>query len=387
MTTIQWFPGHMAKTRRKLEENLALVDAVIEIRDARIPRASMNPEIDKICGDKPRIILLNKSDLANSNITRAWSNELNNATTTVLEVNALNGKGMQTIKPALDALLKEKHDRLKRKGLVKMVTRAMVVGIPNVGKSTFINKMAKNNIAKTGDRPGLTKNTQWIKTKLDIDLLDTPGVLWPKFEDKSIGYNLAFTGAIKDEIMDTEELVYKLIEKLTLVAPNELKKRYDLDYISDNPIDNLDRIAKKRGCIMSGGRINYNRISAIFLDEFRGGVIGNISLEGPRDVIEEEQLDDVEKTEEQVTKEYKKAKKEKKKLKARIARDSRELQETQDAKKAKKDAKKTNFKEYQELKKAKDAAGEKKKKVTSKKPAAKGTKGIKDRREAKDKRR
>ena len=387
MTTIQWFPGHMAKTRRKLEENLALVDAVIEIRDARIPRASMNPEIDKICGDKPRIILLNKSDLANSNITRAWSNELNNATTTVLEVNALNGKGMQTIKPALDALLKEKHDRLKRKGLVKMVTRAMVVGIPNVGKSTFINKMAKNNIAKTGDRPGLTKNTQWIKTKLDIDLLDTPGVLWPKFEDKSIGYNLAFTGAIKDEIMDTEELVYKLIEKLTLVAPNELKKRYDLDYISDNPIDNLDRIAKKRGCIMSGGRINYNRISAIFLDEFRGGVIGNISLEGPHDVIEEDKDDDIEKTEEQVTKEYKKAKKEKKKLKARIARDSRELQETQDAKKAKKDAKKTNFKEYQELKKAKDAAGEKKKKVISKKPAAKGTKGIKDRREAKDKRR
>lgn len=285
--TIQWFPGHMAKTRRQMQENLKLVDAIIEIRDARIPRASKNPEIDKICGDKPRIILLNKSDLSDPNVTRAWKKELNNETTTVLEVNAINSKGLNAIKPALDELLKEKHERLRAKGLVKIVTRAMVVGIPNVGKSTFINKMAKNNIAKTGDRPGVTKNNQWIKTKIDIDLLDTPGVLWPKFEEEAVGYNLAFTGAIKDEIMDTEELTYKLIERLTLIAPKALMERYKLDEISDNPIDNLDEIARKRGCIMSGKRIDYNRISAIILDEFRGGVIGKISLESPYDKKED----------------------------------------------------------------------------------------------------
>ncbi|MGL4990360.1 MAG: ribosome biogenesis GTPase YlqF [Sarcina sp.] len=281
--TIQWFPGHMARTRRKIQENLKLVDAIIEIRDARIPKASKNPEIDKICGDKPRIILLNKSDLSDPNVTREWKKALNNETTTVLEINAINGKGLNTIKPALDELLKERHDRLRAKGLVKIVTRAMVVGIPNVGKSTFINKMAKNNIAKTGDRPGVTKNNQWIKTKIDIDLLDTPGVLWPKFEEEEVGYNLAFTGAIKDEIMDTEELAYKLIERLTEIAPKELMERYKLDYISDNPLDNLEEIAKKRGCIMAGKRIDYNRISVIILDEFRGGVIGKISLEGPYD--------------------------------------------------------------------------------------------------------
>lgn len=279
--TIQWFPGHMAKTRRKIQENLKLVDAVIEIRDARIVRSSKNPEIDKICGNKPRLILLNKSDLCNSQITKEWKESLSNDTTTVLEVNCLTGAGIKAIKPALDKLLKEKHDRLKSKGVVKIVTRVMVVGIPNVGKSTFINKMARNTIAKTGDRPGVTKNNQWIKTKIDIDLLDTPGVLWPKFEDEEVGYNLAFTGAIKDEIMDTEELAYKLVERLGLVAPKNLMERYKLTELSEDPHENLDNIARKRGCIMSGGRIDYNRISAIILDEFRAGTIGKISLERP----------------------------------------------------------------------------------------------------------
>lgn len=279
--TIQWFPGHMAKTRRKIQENLKLVDAVIEIRDARIVRSSKNPEIDKICGNKPRLILLNKSDLCNSQITKEWKESLSNDTTTVLEVNCLTGAGIKAIKSALDKLLKEKHDRLKSKGVVKIVTRVMVVGIPNVGKSTFINKMARNTIAKTGDRPGVTKNNQWIKTKIDIDLLDTPGVLWPKFEDEEVGYNLAFTGAIKDEIMDTEELAYKLVERLGLVAPKNLMERYKLTELSEDPLENLDNIARKRGCIMSGGRIDYNRISAIILDEFRAGTIGKISLERP----------------------------------------------------------------------------------------------------------
>ena len=351
--TIQWFPGHMARTRRKIEESLALVDAVIEIRDARIPRASKNPEIDRICGDKPRLILLNKSDLANHNVTREWKKALNDDTTMVLEINAINGKGLEDIKPALDELLKDKHDRLKSKGLVRFTTRAMVVGIPNVGKSTFINRMAKNNIAKTGDRPGLTKNNQWIKTSYDIDLLDTPGVLWPKFEDKTTGYNLAFTGAIKDEIMDTEELVYKLIDKLTVIALTELRDRYKIDEISDNPIENLDKIAGKRGCIMSGNRVDYNRISSIILDEFRDGTIGRISLEGPNDVIEEEVVNFVELTEEEKAKCIKKAKKEKKKQKRQEIKAQKEIKEALEARENEK-KKKSKYKEYEELKKAKE---------------------------------
>ena len=278
---INWFPGHMVKTKREIQNNLKLVDAVIEIRDARIPKSSKNPDIDTLCAGKPRVILLNKSDLTDPKVTKAWKDSLTNEETIVLEVNALKGEGLNPIKPALLKLLKEKHDRLKAKGLAKITTRAMVVGIPNVGKSTFINKMAKNNIAKTGDRPGVTKNKQWIKTKLGIELMDTPGVLWPKFEDEIVGLNLAFTGAIKDEIMDTEELALKLVERLQETNPEELMTRYKLTELHENPLDNLDAIARKRGAIMAGNQIDYNRIAGIILDEFRGGKIGKISLEKP----------------------------------------------------------------------------------------------------------
>ena len=278
---INWFPGHMVKTKREIQNNLKLVDAVIEIRDARIPKSSKNPDIDTLCAGKPRVILLNKSDLTDPKVTKAWKESLTNDETIVLEVNALKGEGLNAIKPALLKLLKEKHDRLKAKGLAKITTRAMVVGIPNVGKSTFINKMAKNNIAKTGDRPGVTKNKQWIKTKLGIELMDTPGVLWPKFEDEIVGLNLAFTGSIKDEIMDTEELALKLVERLQETNPEELMTRYKLTELDENPLDNLDAIARKRGAIMAGNQIDYNRIAGIILDEFRGGKIGKISLEKP----------------------------------------------------------------------------------------------------------
>ncbi|WP_338881865.1 ribosome biogenesis GTPase YlqF [Clostridium perfringens] len=278
---INWFPGHMVKTKREIQNNLKLVDAVIEIRDARIPKSSKNPDIDTLCAGKPRVILLNKSDLTDPKVTKAWKESLTNDETIVLEVNALKGEGLNAIKPALLKLLKEKHDRLKAKGLAKITTRAMVVGIPNVGKSTFINKMAKNNIAKTGDRPGVTKNKQWIKTKLGIELMDTPGVLWPKFEDEIVGLNLAFTGAIKDEIMDTEELALKLVERLQETNPEELMTRYKLTELHENPLDNLDAIARKRGAIMAGNQIDYNRIAGIILDEFRGVKIGKISLEKP----------------------------------------------------------------------------------------------------------
>lgn len=285
MATINWFPGHMKKTQREIKENLKLVDAIIEIRDARIPRSSANPDIDKLCGNKPRVILLNKSDLTESRVTKAWIKELSKENVMAIEVNCLKGQGLNQIKPALETLLKEKHDRLRAKGLVKIMTRVMVVGIPNVGKSTFINKMAKNNIAKTGDRPGVTKNKQWIKTPLGIEMLDTPGVLWPKFEDETTALNLAFTGAIKDEIMDTEELSYLLVKRLQENYPKELMTRYKLEEVCEDPYDTLNAIARKRGCLMSGGRINYDRIATILLDEFRGGVIGNISLEHPGDVL------------------------------------------------------------------------------------------------------
>lgn len=278
---INWFPGHMKKTQREIKENLKLVNAVIEIRDARIPRSSANPDIDKLLQNKPRIILLNKKDLTEKKITNEWINYLTKDNVKVLEVNCLQGEGLKNIKPLLMELLKEKHDRLKAKGMAKIVTRVMVVGIPNCGKSTLINKLAKNNIAKTGDRPGVTKSKQWIKTSLDIELLDTPGVLWPKFEDEEVALNLAFTGAIKDEVMDIEELAYKLVQRLQKYYPENLKERYKIEEIFEDPLETLNAIARKRGCLVRGGEIDYNRISVILLDEFRGGKIGKITLERP----------------------------------------------------------------------------------------------------------
>lgn len=278
---INWFPGHMAKTRREIKENLKFVDVVIEIRDARIVKSSANPDIDSICNNKSRIILLNKSDLAEEKITRQWIEKLSNDSVKVLSVNCVTGKGLNNIKPTINELLKEKHDRLKSKGMVNITTRAMVVGIPNVGKSSFINKMAKNNTAKVGDRPGVTKNKQWIKTKMGIELLDTPGVLWPKFEDESVGLDLAFTGAIKDEIMDIETLAFKLIGKLQEEYPEKLMERYKLNSLSEDTLENMDNIGRKRGAVISGGNIDYNRVSVMILDEFRGGKLGPISLERP----------------------------------------------------------------------------------------------------------
>lgn len=282
---INWFPGHMAKTRRQIKESLKMVDAIIEIRDARIVSSSKNPEIEDICGNKPRIILLNKKDLAEDKVTKKWINSLSQDNIKVLAVNSVTGEGLNKIKPTLNELLKEKHERMKNKGLVKIVDRVMVVGIPNVGKSSFINKMAKNSIAKVGDRPGVTKSKQWIKTKMDIELMDTPGVLWPKLDSEIVQLNLAFTGAIKDEIMDIETLALRLVERLQDKYPERLMKRYKLEALEKNPLDNLDNIGRKRGALISKGEIDYNRISVILLDEFRGGKLGAISLEDPEDII------------------------------------------------------------------------------------------------------
>lgn len=278
---INWFPGHMAKTRREIKENLKLVDAVIEIRDARIVRSSKNPDVDDICGNKPRIILLNKSDLSEEKITKKWIKNLSKDNIRVIGVNCLTGEGLKGIRPLMNELLKEKHERMKTKGIVNITDRVMVVGIPNVGKSTFINKMAKNNIAKTGDRPGVTKSRQWIKTKIGMELMDTPGILWPKLESEETQLNLAFTGAIKDEIMDIEELALKLIERLQKDYPDRLMGRYKLTELSEDPLENMNNIGRKRGAVISGGQIDYNRVAVLLLDEFRGGKLGNISLERP----------------------------------------------------------------------------------------------------------
>ncbi len=280
---INWFPGHMVKTRREITENLKLVDAVIEIRDARIISSSKNPEVDKIIGNKPRLILLNKADLAEREVTQQWIEKLKDSSTEILEVNSLTGEGLNKIKPTLEKMLSEKLQRMKDKGLMNYFMRVMVVGIPNVGKSSFINKMAKNSAAKVGDRPGVTKNKQWIKTKDSIELLDTPGILWPKFEDEEVGLNLAFTGAIKDEIMDSETLALRLTERMGKRYKNRMMERYKLTEWSEDPLENFSNIAIKRGCIIKGGEPDFERAAVMLLDEFRGGKLGKISLELPED--------------------------------------------------------------------------------------------------------
>jgi len=289
---INWFPGHMVKTRREIEENLKLVDAVIEIRDARIVRSSKNPQVDKIIKNKPRLVLLNKADIAESAVTRRWIRKLENDTTRVLEVNSLTGQGLNSIKPALTELLHEKLERSRNRGIVNYTMRVMVVGIPNVGKSSFINKMAKASIAKVGDRPGVTKNKQWIKTKEGIELLDTPGILWPKFEDEKTSLNLAFTGAIKDEIMDIETLALRLVERLSKHYGDRLLERYKIDSISLDALETMEKIARKRGCIMAKGDIDYNRVAVMLLDEFRGNKLGNITLEWPEEEDEQDEQDE-----------------------------------------------------------------------------------------------
>lgn len=278
---INWFPGHMVKTKKEIRQNLKMVDAVIEIRDARIVVSSKNPEIDNLCKGKPRIILLNKCDLAEDRITREWVNYLSSENTGVLAVNSNTGAGLSSIRPALNRVLKGKHDRMISKGINKMVDRVMVVGIPNVGKSTFINKIAKNKAAKTGNKPGVTKSKQWIKTKFGIELMDTPGILWPKLESSETQLNLAFTGAIKDEIVDNEELALNLVKLILKDYPKKLVERYKVDLLDENAAETIDKIAKKRGTLSKGGEIDYNRVSNIILEEFRSGKIGQISLERP----------------------------------------------------------------------------------------------------------
>lgn len=279
---IQWFPGHMAKTRRLLADNLKLVDVVIELLDARIPYSSKNPEIDMIIKDKPRIVVLNKMDLADEAVIREWSKWYSSNGRTAIFIDSIKGTGINQLKTALKAAVKDKFERDKLKGRIFRPIRTMVVGIPNVGKSSFINKIAGKASAITGDRPGVTKSKQWIRINEEIELLDTPGILWPKFDDESTALNLAFTGAIKDEIMDSAEVAQMLLTKLAELYPEKLAARFKFQTLEGQTGEMLlHEAGRRRGCIISGGEIDLQRIAIIVLDEFRGGKIGRISLDRP----------------------------------------------------------------------------------------------------------
>jgi ribosome biogenesis GTPase A len=281
---IQWYPGHMAKTRRVIGEHLKLVDVVIELLDARIPASSRNPEIDTLVGAKPRVIVLNKSDLADPTANKRWEAYFRRTGLEVIFTNALTGIGLNELKNKLKEMMKGKTEAAAAKGRISRPVKTMVVGIPNVGKSAFINKIAGKASAVTGDRPGVTRTQQWVRIHPEIQLLDTPGILWPKFEDMETGLNLAFTGAIKDEIMDTAELAGKLMERLSKRYPQLLAQRYKLTDLDKRGLELLEDAGRKRGCLVSGGEVDLYRAAAIVLDEFRGGKIGKITLESPPEV-------------------------------------------------------------------------------------------------------
>ncbi len=278
--TIQWFPGHMAKARREITEKLKLIDIVFELVDARIPISSRNPMIDEIIGNKPRILLLNKADMADEAMTKEWQNYfLETQSLPTLPVNAQNGQGVAEIVQEAKRLLKSKFDKMIEKGMRPRAMRALIVGIPNVGKSTLINRLAKKRIAKIGDRPGITKQQQWIKVGKELQLLDTPGILWPKFEDERTGYCLAATGAIKDELLDFQDVALFLLKYLRTYYPQRLLERYKLDDLKNDPIQLLEDIAKKRGFLMSGGFVDYDRAAEMVLREFRTLKLGRVTLD------------------------------------------------------------------------------------------------------------
>ena len=277
MENINWYPGHMKKTRQLIAENLKMVDACLEVIDARIPVSSRNPIVGELISGKPRVVILNKSDLADMDACKAWTSYLEREGSRVLIMNCMSGTGVKELFRILTAMEKEKYaDRTQVKPY-----RLMIVGVPNVGKSSLINRMTGKRSAQTGDRPGVTRGKQWLKLRNNMQLLDTPGILWPKFEDPQTGRNLAFCGSIKDEIMDVPTLGMELIGVLADRYPDLLKERYKLDELLDTPLENMEAMAMKRGCILPGKRIDYERIGKLVLDEFRGGKIGHITLEMP----------------------------------------------------------------------------------------------------------
>lgn len=281
---INWYPGHMKKTIEDIEEKLKLVDFVIEIIDSRIPYSSRNPLFKDLLKNKKRLLIFNKSDLSNPKLNEEWMEKITDENNFAISYNAMKPNVNLVVKKS-EELMAEEIKKYQDKGLKKGPLRAMIVGIPNSGKSTFINSISGTKSARTGNRPGVTKTNQWIKIHSKLHLLDTPGVLWPKFEEK-VGLNLAFTGAIKDEIMDRETLALKLIEKLKNIAPDSLEERYKISDIKEmSPLEIMDEIGKNRGALMRGGLIDYEKVSGIVLDEFRKGTLGRITLEEPNEFL------------------------------------------------------------------------------------------------------
>ena len=283
--TVQWFPGHMAKARRMVSENVKLVDAVCEVIDARVPRSSRNPEIDALAAGKPRLIILNRVDGADPAVTRLWSAYFRKNGAQVLETDCKSGKGTAAFTGAVRELLKDKLAAYAAKGQTGRTLRAMVLGIPNVGKSSFINRVARRRAAEASGRPGVTRGKQWINVGGGVELLDTPGLLWPKFDDKAVGENLAFTGAVRDEILDTETLGARLCERLRDLYPKSLTDRFGIeDPQGMEGFEILEKCARRRGFLISGGETDTERMAKVLLDEFRGGRLGRMTLDGPPEV-------------------------------------------------------------------------------------------------------
>lgn len=274
---IQWFPGHMTKTRRLIEADLKMVDAVVEVTDARIPESSRNPILDELLGNKPRIMIMNKCDVADEKATLAWKRYYESRGISVIVCDCRSGKGLNKFLPTVKRLLSDIIERRKARGMIGKALRLMVVGIPNVGKSSFINRMANSKKTKVGDRPGVTRGKQWITIDKDVELLDTPGILWHKFDDAQVAQKLAFTGAVKDEVVDTSALARNLGEFLLKDYPELIKARYKITGEGDVLVE----IAQKRGMLVSGGEPDIERAAAALLDEFRGGKIGRITLDEP----------------------------------------------------------------------------------------------------------
>lgn len=279
---ISWYPGHMAKTKKQIIEDLKLIDIVIEILDARVPLASQNPDIEEIIKDKNKIIVLNKSDLADNNITNRWIEFYKNKGIKAIAVEFNNSKGIKDVIEAIKSeydIIKEKY---MQKGRIGKAIRVMVLGIPNVGKSTFINSIAKRNTAKVGNKPGVTKQKQWIKVTNEIELMDTPGMLWPKLENKDFAMHLAFVGTIGENAIDKEEIAYYLLEYLIKNYPERITERFNIELEEKETMEVLEEIARKRGAIISGGNINMQKVSDIILNEFQNGKLGRITIELPR---------------------------------------------------------------------------------------------------------
>ena len=278
--TIQWFPGHMAKARRQVQEQLKLVDIIFELIDSRLPLSSRNPMIDQVINQKPRLLILNKADMADEAETNKWVQYFAERGHTAVAINSLEGKGLQKVTKAAQDILAEKWNRMRAKGMQPRAIRAMIVGIPNVGKSTFINSFAGKACAKTGNRPGVTKGKQWIRLNKNVELLDTPGILWPKFDDQAVGLRLAFIGSIKDEILNVTELALELIDFLQSHYAGKLAERYGIEEKEDK-VKVLEEIADVRACRLKGNELDYEKAANLILDDFRNGKLGRITLEFP----------------------------------------------------------------------------------------------------------